>query len=55
MERMTNELPKEQDGQFIDLSLYKSSAHKCALQLLEVVLANKSSAGPSLSIKTQAP
>jgi hypothetical protein len=49
MERMTKELPKDQDGQIIDLSLFKSSARKCALQLLELVLANKSSAGPSLS------
>jgi hypothetical protein len=55
MERMKKELPKDQDGQIIDLSLFKSSARKCALQLLELVSANKSSAGPSLSTQTQAP
>jgi hypothetical protein len=49
MERMSKELPKDQDGQIIDLGLFKASARKCALQLLELVLANKSSAGPSLS------
>jgi hypothetical protein len=47
IERMCKELPKEQDGQLIDLSLYKSSARKCALQLLELVSANKSAAGQS--------
>jgi hypothetical protein len=47
IERMCKELPKEQDGKLIDLSLYKSSARKCALQLLELVSANKSAAGQS--------
>ncbi|KAK1664306.1 hypothetical protein QYE76_052465 [Lolium multiflorum] len=49
---------EDQDGQAIDLSLIKASAHKCALQLLELVSANKSTAGkarPSLSTQTQAP
>ncbi len=55
MEQMSKELPKEQDGQLIDLSVYKSSARKCALQLLELVSTNKSAAGPSLSTQTQAP
>jgi hypothetical protein len=58
MEMMTKELPKDQDGQAIDLSLFKASAQKCALQLLGLVSANKSStrkAGPSLSTQTQAP
>jgi hypothetical protein len=31
MELMTKELPKDQDGQAIDLSLFKASARKCAL------------------------
>jgi hypothetical protein len=58
MELMTKELPKDQDGQAIDLSLFKASARKCALQLLELVSANKSTAGkagPSLLTQTQAP
>jgi hypothetical protein len=58
MEMMTKELPKDRDGQAIDLSLYKASARKCALQLLGLVSANKSSAGkagPSLSTQIQAP
>ena len=55
MEQMSKELPKERDGQLIDLSAYKTSARKCALQLLELVSANKSAAGPSLSAQTQAP
>ena len=58
MELLTKELPKDQDGQAIDLSLFKVSARKCALQLLELVSANKSTAGgagPSLSTQTQAP
>jgi hypothetical protein len=58
MELLTKELPKDQDGQAIDLSLFKVSARKCALQLLELVSANKPAAGraaPSLSTQTQAP
>jgi hypothetical protein len=58
IELMTKELPKDQDGQAIYLSLFKVSARKCALQLLELVSANKSTAGkagPSLSTQTQAP
>jgi hypothetical protein len=58
MELMMKELPKDQDGQAIDLSLFKVLARKCALQLLELVSANKSTAGkagPSLSTQTQAP
>nr|XP_051230264.1 uncharacterized protein LOC127348217 [Lolium perenne] len=45
METMTKELPKDQNGQAIDLSLFKVSARKCALQLLGFDSANKSSAG----------
>jgi hypothetical protein len=45
MEMMTKELPKDRDGQAIDLSLYKASARKCALQLLGLVSANKSYVG----------
>jgi hypothetical protein len=58
MELMMIELPNDQDGQAIDLSLFKASARKCALQLFELVSANKSTAGragPSLSTQTQAP
>jgi hypothetical protein len=55
IEQMSKELPKEQDGQLIDLSVHKSSALKCARQLLELVSANKSTTCPSLSTKTQAP
>jgi hypothetical protein len=58
MELLTKELPKDQDGQAIDLILFKVSVRKCALQLLELVLANKPAAGgaaPSLSTQTQAP
>jgi hypothetical protein len=52
MELMTKDLPKDRDGQAIDLSLFKVSERKCALQLPELVSANKSTtgkAGPSLS------
>jgi hypothetical protein len=55
MELMTKELPKDQDGQAIDLSLFKTSVRKCALQLLELVSAKQSTArkaGPSLSTQT---
>ncbi|KAK1608005.1 hypothetical protein QYE76_031678 [Lolium multiflorum] len=55
IEEMSKELPKEQDGRFVDLSGFKTSALKCARQLLELVLARKSSIGPSLSNQTQAP
>jgi hypothetical protein len=58
MEMMTKELPKDRDGQAIDLSLFKASVRKCALQLLGLVSANKTStwkAGPSLSTQTQTP
>jgi hypothetical protein len=58
MELMKKEPPKDQDGQAIDLSLFKASACKCALQILELVSSNKSTAGkagPSLSTQTQAP
>jgi tripartite-type tricarboxylate transporter receptor subunit TctC len=57
MEMMTKELSKDQDGQAIDMSLFKASARKCTLQLLGLVSANKSSTGkdgPSLSTQTQA-
>jgi hypothetical protein len=55
IEEMSRELPKEQDGRFIDLSIFKTSALKCARQLLELVSSRKTSAGPSLSTQTQAP
>jgi hypothetical protein len=55
MELMSKELPKERDGRLIDLSAYKISARKCALQLLELFSANKLTAGPSSSAQTQAP
>jgi phosphoenolpyruvate synthase/pyruvate phosphate dikinase len=55
IEEMSKELPKEQDGRFIDLSIFKTSALKCARQLLELVSSRKTSAGPSLSTQTQAP
>jgi phosphoenolpyruvate synthase/pyruvate phosphate dikinase len=55
IEEMTKELPKEQDGQFVDLSAFKTSALTCARQLLELVSSRKTSAGPSLSTQTQAP
>jgi hypothetical protein len=41
MERMSKELLKEQDGQLVELRLYTLLARKCALQLLELVSANK--------------
>jgi hypothetical protein len=58
VELLTKELPKDQDGLAIDLSPFKTSARKCALQLLELVTANKpvvGGAAPSLSTQTQAP
>ena len=55
IEEMTKELPKGQDGQFVDLSAFKTSALNCARQLLELVSSRKTSAGPSLSTQTQAP
>nr|XP_051212339.1 uncharacterized protein LOC127330007 [Lolium perenne] len=55
IEQMSKELPKEQDGQLIDLSGHKASMLKCARQLLELVSANKSATGPRFSTQTQAP
>jgi hypothetical protein len=58
MELLTNELPKDQDGLVIDLITVKASARKCALQLLDLVTANKPAVGgaaPSLLTQTQAP
>jgi hypothetical protein len=55
IEKMSRELPKDQDGQFIDLSTFKKSALTCARQLLELVSSKRTSAGPSLSTQTQAP
>ncbi|KAK1684857.1 hypothetical protein QYE76_045705, partial [Lolium multiflorum] len=55
IEEMSKELPKEQDGRFVDLGAFKTSALKCARQLLELVSAKKSSIRPSLSNQTQAP
>ena len=55
IEEMTKGLPKEQDGQLVDLSTFKASALTCARQLLELVSSRKSSAGPNLSTQTQLP
>jgi hypothetical protein len=58
MELLTKELPKVEDGLAIDLSPFKASARKCALQFLELVSANKPAAGgavPSSSTQNQAP
>ena len=55
IEGMTKELPKEQDGQLVDLSAFKASALTCARQLLELVSSRKSSTGPSSSTQTQLP
>jgi hypothetical protein len=55
VEQISKELPKEQDGQLSDLSIHKSSALKCARQLLELVSTNKSATCPSLLTQTQAP
>jgi hypothetical protein len=55
IEEMSKELPKGHDGKFVDLGAFKTSALTCARQLLELVEAKKSSAGPSLSNQTQAP
>jgi hypothetical protein len=52
---MTKGLPKEQDGQPVDLSTFKASALTCARQLLELVSSRKSSTGPSSSTQTQLP
>ena len=54
IEEMSKDLPKEQDRRFVDLSIFKISALKCARQLLELVSSKKTSAGPSLSTQTQA-
>ncbi|KAK1684420.1 hypothetical protein QYE76_045268 [Lolium multiflorum] len=55
IEEMTKGLPKEQDGQPVDLSTFKASALTCARQLLELVSSRKSSTGPSSSTQTQLP
>ncbi|KAK1648707.1 hypothetical protein QYE76_066512 [Lolium multiflorum] len=55
IEKMSKELPKDQDGQFIDLGIFKTSAVQCARQLLDLVSSEKTPAGPSLSSQTQAP
>jgi hypothetical protein len=58
MELLTKELPKGPDGLAIDLSSFKTSAHKWAIQLLELVSANKSTAGEAVSCsstQTKAP
>lgn len=54
IEEMSKELPKEEDGRFVDLSTFKASAVRCACQLLELVSSRKASKGPSLSPQTQA-
>jgi hypothetical protein len=58
MELLTKEIPKGQDGLTIDLSPFKAPRRKCAMQLLELVSANKPAAEgsvPSSSTQTQAP
>ncbi|KAK1680760.1 hypothetical protein QYE76_041608 [Lolium multiflorum] len=55
IEEMSKELPRGPDGKFADLSTFKASDLTCARQLLELVEAKRSSAGPSLSNQTQAP
>ncbi|KAK1605915.1 hypothetical protein QYE76_029588 [Lolium multiflorum] len=55
IEEMTKELPKGQDGQFVDLSVFTTPALTCARQLLGLVSSRKTSTGPSLSAQTQAP
>jgi hypothetical protein len=55
IEEMSKELPKEQDGQLVDLGAFKISALKYVCQLLELVSAKKLSIGPSMSNQTQAP
>jgi hypothetical protein len=55
IEEMSEDLPKDQDGKYVDLGEFQTSALKCARQLLELVSTKKSSAGPSLSNQTQAP
>jgi hypothetical protein len=58
MESVTTELPKDKDGLAIDLSPFSVPARKCVRQLLDLVEANKPSAGgaaPSMSTETQAP
>ncbi|KAK1684390.1 hypothetical protein QYE76_045238 [Lolium multiflorum] len=37
IEEMSKELPKDQDGRFVDLGAFKTSALKCARQLIELV------------------
>ncbi|KAK1608508.1 hypothetical protein QYE76_032181 [Lolium multiflorum] len=44
IEEMSKEPPKDQDGQFIDLGIFKASAVKCACQLLDLVSSEKTSA-----------
>jgi hypothetical protein len=58
MELLTKEPPKVLDGLAMDLSYFKTSAHKCTIQLLELVSTNKCIAGgavPCSSTQTQAP
>jgi hypothetical protein len=59
MERLTKELPKNEDSSTIYLGLFNESAHKCASQLLKLVEDQKknstSDATPSSSAQTQAP
>ena len=59
MERLTKELPKNEDGSTVDLGLFNESARKCAGQLLKLVEEQKkksaSDAAPSSSAQTQAP
>lgn len=55
IEEMSRELPKKQDGQFVDLGIFKTSALKCARHLLELVSSKKTLDGPSLSTQTHAP
>ncbi|KAK1693699.1 hypothetical protein QYE76_010396 [Lolium multiflorum] len=47
IEKMSKELSKDQDGQFIDLGIFKTSAIQCARQLLDLVSSEKTPAGLS--------
>jgi hypothetical protein len=58
MERLTKELPKNEDGSTVDLGLYSNPVRKCACQLLKLVEDQKkksaSESAPSSSANPQA-
>jgi hypothetical protein len=57
LERLTKELPENEDGSLVDLGLFNDSARVCASQLLKLVDDDKkktaSEAAPSSSVQTQ--